>query len=409
MKVGLFNYSDNSGGAARATYRIHKSLLNENIDSSLYVSKKTLTDKTIKTSPYFIDKILIKTKTKISSTILKLYYQNDTNYRSIAFIPSSWPKFINNSHLDIVHLNWINAEMMSIEDIKKISKPIVWTFHDMWPLLGDLHLNEVSNLPKIESFDFKKKFKSIFDLDKWTYKRKKKNWIKPFNIVTPSKWLENCVKNSEYMNEWPVTTIHHPVNTDFWKPISKIEAKKILGLNPEKKIILYGADGGTKSFNKGFDMLLNAINLINFSNLNVHMCIFGDDNEDLKLPIPYINFGYINDDTKLRLLYCAADVCIIPSRKESFCQVALEAQSCGTPVISFSVGGLNDIIKHEETGFLAPNFDIERLALFIEKYLNNKYEYMEFNKRSRTRVERLFSKSSIAKKYISLYDSIKLV
>ena len=50
MKVGLFNYSDNSGGAARATYRIHQSLLNEGCNSILYVNKKTIKENSIKTS-----------------------------------------------------------------------------------------------------------------------------------------------------------------------------------------------------------------------------------------------------------------------------------------------------------------------------------------------------------------------
>jgi len=65
MKIGLFNYSDNLGGAARATFRIHKSLLNEGYNSTLYVNKKNTKDNSIKTSPYMIDKNFYNIRTSI--------------------------------------------------------------------------------------------------------------------------------------------------------------------------------------------------------------------------------------------------------------------------------------------------------------------------------------------------------
>jgi D-inositol-3-phosphate glycosyltransferase len=50
--------------------------------------------------------------------------------------------------------------------------------------------------------------------------------------------------------------------------------------------------------------------------------------------------------------YRAADVCIVPSRTESFGLVALEAAACGTPVVAADVGGLRSLVDHEHTGFL---------------------------------------------------------
>ena len=50
--------------------------------------------------------------------------------------------------------------------------------------------------------------------------------------------------------------------------------------------------------------------------------------------------------------YRAADVCIVPSRSESFGLVALEAAACGTPVVASAVGGLTTLVDHEHTGFL---------------------------------------------------------
>jgi len=55
--------------------------------------------------------------------------------------------------------------------------------------------------------------------------------------------------------------------------------------------------------------------------------------------------------------YRAADVCLVPSRSESFGLVALEAAACGTPVVAANVGGLRTLVDHGETGFLVDGRD----------------------------------------------------
>jgi D-inositol-3-phosphate glycosyltransferase len=60
--------------------------------------------------------------------------------------------------------------------------------------------------------------------------------------------------------------------------------------------------------------------------------------------------------------YRAADVCIVPSRSESFGLVALEAAACGTPVVAAAVGGLRSLVDHENTGFLIEGRDPDDFA-----------------------------------------------
>ena len=407
MKIGLFNYSDNLGGAARATSRIHKSLLNEEYNSTLYVNKKNTKDNSIKTSPHIIDRSFNNIRTNLISKFIKITNPKIKSYNSLSILPSSWPKFINSSDIDLVHLNWINAEMISIEDIAKIEKPMIWTFHDMWPFLGSQHLSNNAKFIDIKKFENKNFLDKIYNLNEWTYYRKKKSWIKPIQIVTPSRWMEECVKQSELMNNWPVETIPHPIDTDFWKPDQKENSKELLGINSDKTILVYGADGGIKSFNKGFDLLLKSLEKLEKYHKDLVLCIFGDKtNIKPKLNFPVINFGKITEDKKLRQIYRAADLCIVPSRQESFCQVALEAQSCGVPVVAFSVGGLKDIIEHNITGYLIKPFDVESFSLNIKNFINNKKNNFIIKDNARKRVKRLFSMPSVARKYINVYRKI---
>ena len=407
MKIGLFNYSDNLGGAARATYRVHQSLLQEKCNSSLYVNKKTINDKSIKTSPYIINKNFHTLRTNLISKLIKITNPKIKSYNSLSILPSSWPKFINNSDIDLVHLNWINAEMMSIEDITKIQKPMIWTFHDMWPFLGSLHLSDDEKFTRNTNFTNKKFLDKISNLDEWTYFRKKKNWKNPIQIITPSSWLENCVKQSEIMKNWPLETIPHPIDIDFWKPNNKEISRKILGINNQKTILVYGADGGIKSYNKGFDLLLKSLQKIKHHHKDLILCIFGEEGQiNTQLDFQVINYGKITDDKKIREIYNASDLCVVPSRKESFCQVALEAQSCGVPVLAFSIGGLKDILINKITGYLIKPYDLDSFASTINKFIENKKDHSVLKVNARKRVETFFSMSSVAKKYINIYRKI---
>ena len=71
----------------------------------------------------------------------------------------------------------------------------------------------------------------------------------------------------------------------------------------------------------------------------------------------------------LSTYYRAADVCVVPSRSESFGLVALEAAACGTPVVAAAVGGLRTIVDHGHTGFLVEGRDPGVFAAYTEELL----------------------------------------
>jgi D-inositol-3-phosphate glycosyltransferase len=71
----------------------------------------------------------------------------------------------------------------------------------------------------------------------------------------------------------------------------------------------------------------------------------------------------------LSTYYRAADVCLVPSRSESFGLVALEAAACGTPVVAAAVGGLRTLVEHEHTGFLVEGRDPADFAAYAREIL----------------------------------------
>ena len=104
-------------------------------------------------------------------------------------------------------------------------------------------------------------------------------------------------------------------------------------------------------------------------------------------------------------LLSVSDIFMIPSQSESFGLSALEAMSCGVPVISSSVGGLPELNLHNETGYIAEIGDVDRMAKYAVDLLSDKKKYELFSKNARKRAED-FSEDKIVPKYEKFYEQI---
>lgn len=102
----------------------------------------------------------------------------------------------------------------------------------------------------------------------------------------------------------------------------------------------------------------------------------------------------------------ASDIFLIPSQSESFGLAALEAMSCGLPVVSSSVGGLPELIKHNECGFIAEIGDVDRMAKYVLDLLTNERKYELFSKNARERAVTKFDKSKVIPLYEAHYERI---
>jgi len=102
----------------------------------------------------------------------------------------------------------------------------------------------------------------------------------------------------------------------------------------------------------------------------------------------------------------SSDLFLIPSQSESFGLAALEAMACGLPVISSSVGGLPELVKHNETGFIAEIGDVDRMAKYALELLTNEKKYKLFSENSRQRAVNKFDKSKVVPLYEEYYENI---
>ena len=139
MKVLHLNHSDIKGGAARAAYRIHRAIRASGIDSRMWVNVAASGDWTVQGPTSNLAKAFKLIRPYLGFPLQKLLRTGNPIIHSPAFLPSRWPELINSSDFDLVHLHWVQFEMLSIADIARITKPLVWTLHDMWAFCGAEH------------------------------------------------------------------------------------------------------------------------------------------------------------------------------------------------------------------------------------------------------------------------------
>lgn len=102
----------------------------------------------------------------------------------------------------------------------------------------------------------------------------------------------------------------------------------------------------------------------------------------------------------------SSDLFLLPSQSESFGLAALEAMACGVPVITSSVGGLPELVKHNECGFIAEIGDVERMAKYAIELLSNRKKYEIFSRNARSRAVEKFDTSIIVPMYEKLYQKL---
>lgn len=330
------------------------------------------------------------------------------NSHSPSVLPSGRVDALNASDADVLHLHWVQGEMLSIAEIGKLTKPMVWTLHDMWAFCGAEHYTEDLRWQHGYTTNNRPNHESGFDLNRWVWKRKLKHWKKPIQIVTPSNWLAECVRNSTLMRDWPVTVIPNPIDTERWKPIDQGLARELLGLPKDKHLLLFGAIAGSKDPRKGFDLLQEALGKLRGEILDTHLVIFGQASPktppDLGFPIHYT--GHLHDDLSLQVLYSAADAFVLPSRQDNLPNTGVEALACGTPVVAFNTGGLPDIVDHQNNGYLATAFNTDDLACGIKWVLHSSH-YKKLRQKSRDYCKEQFHNTIIAATYSLLYSSLR--
>ena len=413
MKIAMINHSDLSGGAALGSYRLFEALSYKGHDVSLYVGLKISSRDDVyglNNSHLAISRFLKKLNH------IPIKFQSWRNNRDIPefnvhIIPVSLIDFDAINQADIVYIHWIAGVFLNINDLKKIKKPIIWKFADLWAATGGCHYThgcdgftgECGKCPQLMSnttrdishSQWTKKYKSFKNID--------------ITVVTPSRWLSIETGKSKIFSDKKIVHISNGIDTDRYTNRDKKQSRMALGLDPDKKYLLIGAENYSGNPRKGYVYAVKVLSELALScSTKFELMIVGGNGSALHTreleDIKKTDFGRIADHNTLNDIYSAADLFICTSIEENFSNMILESLACGTPVSAFNTGGNPEMIEHGQNGCLAENMNAEEMASQIKSFLNSHDKHVAMSNNARMKVTSEFTYQKFVEKYIELME-----
>jgi glycosyltransferase involved in cell wall biosynthesis len=399
MKILQISSEVNIGSVGRIAEQIGENILNEGWESYIAFGREHLPS----TSSVFP----IGNKFDLISHVLLTrltdkhgFGSKNATVKLIKKIKEINPDII---HLQHVHGYYINIEIL-FNFLAKMKTKLVWTFHDCWSFTGhcayydlvgcDKWKTQCYECPQLEEYP-----KSLFtDRSKQNYIDKKRLFtsVDHITIVPVSQWLEEEVKKS-FLKNYKVKTIHNGIDVEQFS-YQKNDIKEMYGI--ENKFLILGVATpwdkrkGLKYFVELSEKLSDDYKIL----------LVGLTKKQVEgLPENIIGLERTKSVEQLAKLYSAADVFVNPTLEDTFPTTNLEAQACGTPVITFKTGGSPEAID-SLTGIVVEKGNTSELIKAIaEIRINTKAFYSE---NCRNRVLKHFNKKNAFKNYIELYKEL---
>lgn len=403
MKVLHINQSDISGGAAIAGYRLHQGLLQKGLDSRALVGYTATEDERIALIPRF---------EKLENLIFHLTCRVGLNFiHNIGSFNTLKHRFYIDS--DILNFHNLHSSSFSYLAISALTKykPAVFTLHDMWSFTGHCAYSYDCDRWKIGcgKCPYPETYPAIRTDNthlEWTLK----NWVyarSNLTIVTPSLWLTEQAQQS-VLSRFPIHHIPNGVETDLYRPLDSEQCKSILGIPSTKRVLMFGAEK-LGDLRKGSALLLKSLQSLPGSlKSELLLMTFGNSGDSIakSADIEVLNLGYIGGDRMKTIAYSAADLFLFPTRADNLPLVLQESMACGTPMVSFKVGGVPDLVRPGLTGYLAEPEDIQDFQKGILELTEDKVLRERMGQNCRAIALQEYSLELQAKRYIDLYQNI---
>jgi glycosyltransferase involved in cell wall biosynthesis len=407
MKVIHLSTADAEGGAFKAAYRIHHGLASLGIDSTMLVSKRHSSDATVQDAGTTAGRLWGQLAAHLDSAPWRVLRRPYTEYRSLAWVGTAAARRANSMNPDIVQLHWICAGFLRVEALAAITSPLVWRLADMWPFAGAEHyVGDDVRYREGYRADSRPATERGPDLSRWVWQRKRRAYarVRDLTVVTPTRWLARCAGESVLLRGRRIEVIPTGQNLATFRPIPRVQARSILGLPPEAKLVMT-ASTSLADKRKGVALLLEALESLR--GRGYRLLLLGDaPPTPLRLPVEAHWLGRLNDDVSLALAYSSADVFVAPSREENLANTVIEAMACGVPCVAFNIGGMPDIVRPGHNGYLATPFATDDLARGIVAVLEAAADYARLAAEARLTVEREFSATLQARRFAALYEDV---
>jgi len=278
--------------------------------------------------------------------------------------------------VDVINLHWY-ARFLSNANIAWLTncgKPVVFTIRDMHPLTGGCHFFHGCDNWKNACFPCPQFRPENIPLPRQEFERKRLGWnFDNISVVTLSDHTRRIVEESPLFRGCRMKTIPNPVDTTVFRPLPKQEARNMLGLPADRKVIAYlPSFDSTIKGGVEFEQMLRRLAHLTDKNDILVICA-GRRKVEIDVPFDVIQIGYIRDRKQLAAFYSSADVTVTPSLEETFSNTVAESIACGTPVAGFATGAIPTLAR-EARGKAVTIGDVNALADATHSILSRAHE-----------------------------------
>ena len=311
-------------------------------------------------------------------------------------------------HLHNIHGYYINYPIL-FEYLKDSDIPVVWTFHDCWPVTGHCAYFDLANCEKWKTgchdCELKGQYPiSLIDRSEQNYSKKKHYFNLPKNmtLIPVSCWEEDVIKDS-FLKEYKTQVIYSGIDTDVFQPTENT-LRKDMGHEGQFVILGVASGWGKEGRLNGFLELRKRLDN------HYTIILVGLTKEQIaSMPEGIVGVERTNNVQELAAFYTMADVFINPTMQDSFGLTSVEALSCGTPAITYRSGGSPETVD-ENTGLVVERGNADELAkavFAIENVLKDCNPTGKYGRETcRKRAVENFNKYERYQDYINLYNSL---
>ncbi|MCU0567966.1 MAG: glycosyltransferase [Oculatellaceae cyanobacterium Prado106] len=402
MKILHLNLSDYaaSGGTGIAAYRLHAGLKRAGHQSKMLCLIKETSDPDV----YYWDRSAATKGIERAFTVVEKQLGFRDNARILTTMNlKNHPLF---EEADVVTMHCIHEQLMSYIGLPNLGdKPLVFYTHDMWSFTGQCHYSYECDRWKTGCGSCPHLGNLKHDNTRLEWKLK--NWAYHhcnLHVATTSTWMHDMVQQS-MLNHLPIRRIPSGLDTQIYRPYDAKTCRDILGLPQDKKILMFGSIG-LKELRKGGDLLVAALKALPESvRSEVALITMGKDELLLEeFDIPSFNFGFVTDDRVKAMMFSAADLFIFPTRADNLPLILEESMACGTPLISFKVGGVPDLVRPGVTGYLAEPENVEDLRDGIVKLLQDDELRQSISRQCREIAVKEYSLERFSQDFLDFYQ-----
>jgi glycosyltransferase involved in cell wall biosynthesis len=313
---------------------------------------------------------------------------------------------------NIINFHGIHGGFFSYLALPSLAanKPAVFTVRDMWPYTGHCAVSYDCERWKIGcgACPYPEAPPSLPSRrDTTRFEWKLKNWVcsrSPLTIVTLSSRMTEQAKQS-MLQRFPIYHIPNGVDTEAYQPLDPKLCRSMLGIPPGKHVLMFGA-GNLSRRHKGGDLLVKALHSLPPSlKPDIVLLLLGEAGEAIAeaVDLQVLPLGYVGGYRFKSMAYSAADLFVLPTRGEGLPNVLLESMACGTPMVSFDVGGVPDLVRPDITGHLAQPENAQDLRDGIIRLLEDEPLRHSMRQQCREIALKEYAVELEVQRYIELY------